>query len=91
MMNTTRKTDTLLQLEALEERMMLSTVEIFAAGQTGDEAFNLLIDGNVVQTFENVGGNFEAREFFQFVYNTDETITADRVAVQFINLSLIHI
>ena len=39
---------------------MLSTVEIFAAGETGQEAFNLIINGDVVQTFQSVGGDFES-------------------------------
>ena len=64
---------------------MLSSVEIFAAGQTGDEAFNLLVDGNVVQTFESVGGDFEARQFEQFVFDSDTPITADRIEIEFIN------
>ena len=65
--------------------MMLSTVEIFAAGETGEEAFNLLIDGTVVETFEGVGGDFEAREFQQFVFESDTPITADQVSIEFIN------
>ena len=38
-----------LSVEALEERMMLSTVEVFAAGETGRESFFLLLDGEVVE------------------------------------------
>ena len=89
MMNTTKKRQSSstasLQLEALEDRMMLSSVEIFAAGETGNEAFNLLLDGNVVQTFDSVGGNFEARQFERFVFNADGPVTADRVEIEFIN------
>lgn len=85
MTNTSRKTHAPLQLEALEERMMLSSVEIFAAGETGTEAFNLLLDGNVVQTFQNVGGNFEARQFERFVFDANGPVTADRVEIEFIN------
>ena len=43
-----------LSLEALEDRMMLSSVEIFAAGATGEENLDLLVNGEVVQTFFNV-------------------------------------
>ena len=81
--NESRQTS--LQCEALENRLMLSTVEIFAAGETGQEAFNLLVDGNVVQTFENVGGNFEARDFEIFTFTTEETLTADQIEIEFIN------
>ena len=64
---------------------MLSTVEIFAAGETGQEAFNLLIDGNVVQTFESVGGDFEARQFERFVFDPSGPVTADQIEIEFIN------
>lgn len=64
---------------------MLSSVEIFAAGETGNEAFNLLLDGNVVQTFESVGGDFESRQFERFVFDADGPVTADRVEIEFIN------
>lgn len=65
--------------------MMLSSVEIFAAGETGTEAFNLLLDGNVVQTFDSVGGDFESRDFERFVFDSNDPITADRVEIEFIN------
>lgn len=64
---------------------MLSSVEIFAAGETGGEAFNLLLDGNVVQTFDSVGGDFEPRHFERFVFDSNDPITADRVEIEFIN------
>ena len=53
---------------------MLSTVEIFAAGETGQEAFNLIINGDVVQTFQSVGGDFESRQFERFVFDTDRSV-----------------
>ncbi len=75
-----------LQLEPLEERMMLSTVvEIFAAGETGEESFNLLVDGEVAQTFEAIGGDADSRDFVQLLFTSDETITADQISIEFIN------
>lgn len=74
-----------LRIEPLEERLMLSTVEVFAAGETGEESFNLLLDGEVVETVENVGGDFDSRQFQQFVFDFDETVTADRISIEFIN------
>ena len=85
MTNTLRKKQAPLQIEALEERMMLSSVEIFAAGETGQEAFNLIINGDVVQTFESVGGDFESRQFERFVFDTDRSVSADQVQIEFIN------
>lgn len=74
-----------LQSEPLEDRMMLSSVEIFVAGETGQESFNLLIDGQVVQTYEAIGGDADARDFVQFVFDNGDTITADQVSIEFIN------
>ena len=74
-----------LSVEALEERMMLSTVEVFAAGETGRESFFLLLDGEVVETVENVGGDFEARDFQSFSFDFDEPISADRISIEFFN------
>ena len=64
---------------------MLSSVQIFAAGQTGQEAFNLLIDDQVVETFERVGGDIESRDFERFAFDTDGAVTADQVSIEFIN------
>ena len=85
MQQTKQDARTSLQLESLENRMMLSTVSIFAAGGAGDEAFELKIDDVVVETFTNVGGDASAREFNEFIFETSETITADQVRVEFIN------
>lgn len=74
-----------LSIEPLEERLMLSTVDVFAAGETGRESFFLLIDGEVVETFDNVGGDYESRQFEQFSFDFDENITADQVSIEFFN------
>ena len=46
-----------LEVEALEDRVLLSAVEIFAAGGSGQENLSLQIDGVGVATFENIGGD----------------------------------
>lgn len=74
-----------LSLETLEARMMLSTVDVFAAGATGQENMQLLIDGVVVQTFQAVEGSIGQREFSQFTWETSETISADQISVRFTN------
>ena len=72
------------ELEHLEQRMMLSTVQVSAAGFTGDEILELQIDGQTVQTW-NMNANAAARGFDQFTYSTPQTITADQIRLRFIN------
>ena len=74
-----------LNVEALEERMMLSSVEIFATGVTGQENLDLLIDGQVVQTFFNVGGDASTRSFERLTFDTDQTITPGNIGIRFAN------
>lgn len=74
-----------LTLETLEDRMMLSTVEIFAAGATGLENLDLIIDGQVQQTFTNVGGNAATGDFVRLTFETDQTITPENVSIGFFN------
>ena len=74
-----------LSLEALEDRMMLSSVEIFAAGATGEENLDLLVNGEVVQTFFNVGGDASTRQFERFTFETDQTVTPRNIGIRFSN------
>ena len=76
-----------LNVEALEIRQMLSTVQIFASGTTGNEQIQLSIDTNVVANYSNLGDGADAGEFRTFTYETADTISADQVRI----LSLIHI
>ena len=64
---------------------MLSTVQIFAAGDTGTESIQLNINDVVVTTFENVGGDADARQFQRLTYTTDQQISASDVRIQFSN------
>ncbi len=68
-----------LQVEALESRTMLSSVQIFAAGDLGNEQFALQIDGETVQEFT------ASTELSTFDFSTTENITADQVRIQFLN------
>ena len=79
-----------LSVEPLEERMMLSTVDVssvdvFAAGETGRESFFLLVDGEVVETVTNVGGDFENRQFERFSFDLGEDIQAKQISIEFFN------
>jgi len=69
-----------LELEQLEERQLLSTVQIFAAGFEGDEIFSLQIDEQVVATFE-AGGDPTTGDLRTFEYTTQQTVTADQIRV----------
>ena len=55
-------------------------ITINAAGSTGEEQFDLLIDGNVVASFALNGNSSDV-----FTYQTDLVPTGDRVRVQFTN------
>lgn len=57
-----------------------SNIEVSLAGQTGTESAQLLIDGSVVATYNNISS---AGQVFSF--EADGTVTADRVRVAFIN------
>ena len=78
------KKDLHLGLETLEPRMMLSTVEVFAAGSEGGEQLQLLIDGNVAETFQ-ISAGIDILNDQSFFFETDETITADDVRIAFLN------
>ncbi|MEO1615247.1 MAG: DUF4347 domain-containing protein, partial [Planctomycetota bacterium] len=57
-----------------------SRIEIEALGETGQESMELLIDGTVVQRFDNLSSNFNT-----YVYQANETVTADRIQIRFAN------
>ena len=71
-------------VENLEPRMMLSTVQIFAAGAEGGEQLQLQIDGNVAETFEIAAASTVLSDQV-FTFETAETITADDVRIVFLN------
>lgn len=73
-----------LNLEQLENRMMLSTVQISAAGFEGDEIMQLQIDGTTVQSWTVNDGGAD-RVFEAFIYNTPDTVQVDQIRVRFAN------
>ena len=76
--------ETQFQVDVLEPRMMLSTVQIFAAGTQGGEQLQLQIDGNVAETFV-IGVGTDTLNDQTFFFETNETITADDVRIAFLN------
>lgn len=67
-----------LGVESLEQRVLLSSVQVFATGETGDEVFQLKVAGEVV-------GEYEIGIYEVFDYQSTEAISADDVEVVFIN------
>ena len=82
--NKANTSDSQLQIDALEPRMMLSTVQIFASGTQGGEQLQLQIDGNVAETF-TIGVGTDILNDQTFFFETNGTITADDVRIEFLN------
>ena len=73
------------QVESLESRLMLSSVHIFAAGQTGTETLQLKINDVLVATYENVSGNVATREFESLSYESAEELSGSDIRLEFVN------
>ena len=74
-----------LSLERLEDRLMLSTVEVFAAGATGQENLDIFINQQYVTTFNNVGGDVDQRDFVQLTFETDQQLSPGDIGIAFGN------
>ena len=88
--NAAQQSPNTLAVECLEERQMLSTVDIVALGGTGEETIELIIEGETVAVFENVSGdvggvNINGRDFVTLSYSTDEVIDPAGIEVAFTN------
>jgi len=73
-----------LECESLEPRVLLSTVELFAAGDVGNELMQLQVDEVPVQTWR-LGAGAAQGNFQRFVYETPETLAPNRIRVAFLN------
>ncbi len=63
-----------------------SLIEIAAAGATGSERIELLIDGVSVRGWSNLGGDYNNGNFYDtLTYESDATVTADQIRVAFVN------
>lgn len=80
-----RQTETLHYNGYLEYGAASSTIQVRAAGATGQEQMQLLVGGQVVATYNNVGGNFNSRTFVTFTYNHTGAIPLNQVRVAFTN------
>jgi hypothetical protein len=70
-----------LSLEQLEDRLMLSTVTIFAQGSVGDETLQVYVDGQNTNTITSIPANeqIEVDLFF------DRDVQADDIRLEFTN------
>ncbi|MEM7312489.1 MAG: peroxidase family protein [Planctomycetota bacterium] len=79
------KNELFLVIETLEQRQLLTTIDVFAAGQTGDEMAILYVNNRFAARFRNIGGDVESRDFVQLQYETDRDVTADDISIRFVN------
>lgn len=70
--------------DVLQSVDVVLPITIRAAGNEGDEQMQLLIDNVVVQTWNNIGGDADTRDFRTFIYDGPD-VSADRVRVAFTN------
>ena len=63
----------------------LATVQIFAAGTTGEEEIQLSIAGEVVATFDDLGSGADAGNLRTLTFNTDQNVTPGQVRIEFVN------
>jgi glucose/arabinose dehydrogenase len=62
-----------------------STIQIRAAGATGQEQMKLSIGGVTVATYNNVGGNYTTGQFATFTYNHSSAAALGQVRVSYTN------
>ena len=74
-----------LAFEKLEERKLLATLDILAAGTSGTEQINLYVDNQVVATFDDLGTGAYANRFNTLSYESEEPISAGDVRIEFVN------
>jgi glucose/arabinose dehydrogenase len=74
-------------IERLEDRCLMAAdaITIFAAGVTNEEQMQLLIDNEVVQTWNNIGGNAYAGQFVAYSYQSNTNLGLDRIRIAFTN------
>ena len=74
-----------LEYQPLEPRLALANIQVIAAGVTNQEIINLQIDGQVVRTWTNLGGNAYAGQYVTLAHTVNGSVTPDRVRVGFTN------
>lgn len=64
---------------------LASTIQVIAAGTTGEENIDLLIDGQTVATYSNLGSGAYNGQFQTMTFSSSADVTADDVRIQFTN------
>ncbi|MBB3208041.1 glucose/arabinose dehydrogenase [Rhodopirellula rubra] len=62
-----------------------SAISIFAAGNENSERMELWIDGSLAQTWNNIGGDADAREFVRYDFTADSQVSIDQIMIRFTN------
>ncbi len=74
-----------LQVEALEHRQLLASIQVIAAGVTNQETLVLQINNQPVQTWTNLGGNAYGDQFVTLNYSTPNAVTPSQIKLAFTN------
>ncbi|NJN49791.1 MAG: DUF4347 domain-containing protein, partial [Alkalinema sp. RL_2_19] len=69
---------------AIQDYSGVLPITVYAAGSTNEEQMQLQIDGTTVQTWNNIGGNAETRQFQAYTYNGAD-VDPGRIRVRFSN------
>ena len=80
-----RRDNLQLEIESLESRQMLATIQVFAAGTTGQESIDLQLGGQTVATFSNLGAGAFSRQFQTLTHDTAGSVSADDLRIRFTN------
>ena len=75
--------------QRLQPRTMLASFQLLVAGQTNDEVIEVLVDNELVQTIENVGGDADARQFESYFFETRND-SPSNVQVRFTNDGIVN-
>lgn len=62
-----------------------SVISIFAAGEIGNEDLRLRIDGEIVQRFDNIGGDYFGGGYNQFFYQHPTAVSISQIQVELVN------
>ncbi len=74
-----------LDMEPLEQRHLLATIQVLAAGVTNDESIELRFDGETVRSWSKLGGNAYGGQFVTLEHQTSGPISPNQVRVAFTN------
>jgi len=64
---------------------MLSSVQVIAAGTTGQEWIAFQVNGQTIRNFSDLGTGADSGQFVSRSFTTGNTISADQVRVRFMN------